>query len=659
MTTTWNMNKSVIEGLNNKTENNLNILNTLNGTRITMQNALDVLKKPIMNSTDSTILPPEVQHETVFYTSIRENIATPFVKSFMHNTELTTIDNDISNNSNVKNNNTADSNITKNKSNVKNNKSKVKNDNTVDSNITKNNSNVKNNNIVSSNTKNDNITEGFDIGVSGNVNLNLGDNKTINDVLIENTQLLKNSQNITNIIYFLFLIPIIYIAWFNWTYLLIPTDISSFIDFVIGKIDNNDLTLIEFKNNIIKDIDETHSKIGNIKTNNWKLYEYIYYLTSELDDVKYKKYENIYGENSYSKLKNGTDNIHEPNYFLQCIKYFVLPICFLDQCIHQFYNIFQIICFDSYTLTSIIFLKFIFVFFLWGALQTNFFSNLTDTTLSTNVNTTIPISIDKNGDLKFNMSNISKNLNNITNKNNLSNSMVSLFNLIIFISFSSYIALDVFNDGANEIKSLTIVGILIFILKWSLFISFILNFNFFIFIFVWLYLIIMTFFGYFFSKSSIKHDFFNDFFKNSYSNILQLDLYKYDLINKLKEIRSNNNNSSITKNINITFYNNVQNNIIWLFKFTEKSPLLWSIITFISFCFTTILIETGQIENITISFFIVNIIILIMIFVVIIFIYFGFNILNNHFQFNQNSNIKSNIFKNAFNDIINKTQVIN
>ena len=114
----------------------------------------------------------------------------------------------------------------------------------------------------------------------------------------------------------------------------------------------------------------------------------------------------------------------------------------------------------------------------------------------------------------------------------------------------------------------------------------------------------MTFFGYFFSRNSIKHNFFDDFFKNTYKNILQLDLNRYDLMIELKKLKSGNNvDNNYQKSIdniinNISSYYSIQNNIIWLLKYTQNSPLFTSIIIFITFCFTTLLIETGQISNV-------------------------------------------------------------
>lgn len=605
MTTQWIKNKNeIVEGLQN---NGLDITNTLDGTKLTIQSGLNIIKGPIMNSTDKNKLPPNVQHETVLYTSIREKIATPFVKSFMYNNVV-----DLSNN-------------------------------TID-------------------LSNNNIKEG------------LTENNIINNVLNEDEELLKNSQNIANIIYFILLIPIIYISWFNWTYVLIPTDYSniiSFIDNIISKNDN-DPALDIFRGQLNLAVGETKLNIGDIKINNWKLYEYIYYLTSELEDEEYKKYENIYGENSYSKIKNNSNNIHEPNYFIQCVKYFILPIKFLDYIFHKNYELFQSLFFDSYTLTSIIFLQFMFIFFLWGSLQSNFFSELTNQLISTDVNTILPFTINSDGSFTAGIGpeNISVNLTNSINtiSGNIgsgyySDFLLSIFSLTIFLSFWFYIGYDFLNMIKEELKNPTIIGGILFILKWAFFISIISNFSFFIFIFSWFYLIIMTFFGYFFSRNSIKHTFFTDFFKNIYNNILQLDLYKYDLIEKLKNLRDTNNNEDdkSIKNIinNLSNYYFIQNNIIWIFKLTENKPIMWSIIIFLLLCFITILIEVFQIPNATISFFIINFIIIIILFIIFIIFYFGFNTLNNYFQYNENIKDKSNIFKNLFNKIISNNHTNN
>jgi hypothetical protein len=84
MATVWN--KHNIEGLENKDDNKLDMSKTFNASRITIQYTLDAIKGPVMNSTEPEKLPPNIKHETAVYTSIRENIATPFVKSFMNNT---------------------------------------------------------------------------------------------------------------------------------------------------------------------------------------------------------------------------------------------------------------------------------------------------------------------------------------------------------------------------------------------------------------------------------------------------------------------------------------------------------------------------------------------------------------------------------------------
>jgi hypothetical protein len=379
-----------------------------------------------------------------------------------------------------------------------------------------------------------------------------------------------------------------------------------------------------------------------------------------MTDEEFKTYEKKYGKNNYSQLKVGNNNIHEPIYILQCIKYFIIPIKLLDQSMYNFYKIFQLLSFDSYILTSLGFLKFMFVFFLWGALETSFFSDFTDNILSATIDNPLPIKVNSNGSFSIGIGNASANINltKVTDTvsgnigHNLPELVISLFTLFIFMSFIFYIGIDLIAKFNDEYKSgSTWISLIIFGLKWGLFASFIYNFLFFVFLFAWFYLIIMTFFGYFFSTKSVKNNFFGDFFKNTYTNILQLDLDRYNLIKQLKETNVNNPNNEVINKIinNLSSYYSIQTNIFWAFNLTSKNPLLWSIIIFISLCLTTILIEIGQITSVSITFFVVNIILLIVLLIFIIIVYFGFNFLTN-LSYNQKPPL---IDKNDFQNLIN------
>jgi hypothetical protein len=689
--TIWRKNiigqKNIIEGLENQdgdngggggggnggggstdiSSNNTIIGSTLNGTVSTMQNILDVIKGPIMNQSNPEDLPPNVTSETAFYTYIRNDIATPFVKSFIYDLNYINT-NDISlnylNSNDISLNGISDTAINKTLQNI----------NKYDISL---NDTVINDPSSSNNSATDNTTDlskQLNLGSAGNYDLNLGDNQTANDILAQDAAILQNSQNIANLIYFILLIPIIYIAWFNWTYLLIPNesgDIIKFLDTIIPK-NETDPVLTNFKQQLVQSIGKTKLDLGDVKIHDWRLCEYIEYLTTELDAEKYKKYEDKYGP----KQENGFDKNtgkYKPSYLFQCVKYFLFPIQMLDRAMNFMYCLLQLSCFDTYSLTSIAFLKLVFLFFLWGALETDFLTQLTDNLLGTSMTTPMPFSINADGSFSAGIgpANVAVNLTDMTNTisgnfgtNQSSVLVLSLLMMFLFLSFWGSLIYDFVLEIMSLMKNNTgWISLFWFVFKWFCFISFITNFSFFIFIFAWFYLVIMTFFGYLFARNNVKHDYFGDFFKNTYSNILQLDLTRLELIQQLKNLRNPNDGNQRTLNQivdNIGTYYGIQNSIISVVQYTKKNPFLTGLIIFITFCFTTVMIETGQIANVSISFFIFNLLLLFIFIFSIVIIYFAFNLFRDYNNFSNNdsedkSKSLKESFKNMFNDIIGNT----
>jgi len=398
-------------------------------------------------------------------------------------------------------------------------------------------------------------------------------------------------------------------------------------------------------------------------------------MTFNLAPDTYKMYESKYGNSvvsdsgkSHSTL-NETTGLYQPSFSWQCMKYFLVPVAVLDIAMQWVYYLLQLSCFDIYSLTSVAFLKLVFMFFLWGALESNFFNELTDNLLGTSMTTPMPFSVNSDGSFSagigpasvvVNMTDMTNTLRGTVGAGDTTSNMVSLIMMILYLTFWGMMLYDMGFQGSKFIsgeQEASVIPILFFVLKWFFFISFISNFSFLIFIFAWFYLIIMTFFGYFFAHTSIKHDFMGDFFKNTYANVLDLDLKRYEFIKELKNIRSQGDKDSKAINQvieNISTYNAIQNNIISVIQYTQNSPTLTGLVIFISFCFTTLMIETGQIANVTITFFMVNLLLFLLLIIALIIIYFGFNMFKNYNEISYtNINEKATrMFQNVFDGVI-------
>jgi hypothetical protein len=312
----------------------------------------------------------------------------------------------------------------------------------------------------------------------------------------------------------------------------------------------------------------------------------------------------------------------------------------------------------------------VFMFFLWAVLESDFLTKFTDNLLATSMTTPMPFSVNGDGsfsagigpaNIAVNLTDMSKTLSGNFGTHDSSVLVLSLLMMFLFLSFWGSIISDVAMQIIEFMKQPTFMGGFLFAVKWIFFISFITNFSFFIFIFAWFYFVIITFFGYFFARNNVKHDFIGDFFKNTYSNILQLDLTRLKLIQELKNLRnSTSENQSMINQItdNIATYYWIQNSIISVIQYTQKSPFLTGLTIFITFCFTTIMIEIGQIANVSISFFIFNLLLFFLFLIALAILYFGFNVFKDYNNYSSGTsptdttNSLKDKFKNIFNDII-------
>jgi len=236
MTTVWKKNKLRLEGLENKdaekpSVSNLDVTKSLSGTKMTFQNALVAIRGPILNSSDPNELPDGVGHESKLYTSIRENMATPIVKSFMpvNANKPVNDDGDIVVKPKKEGFSTQET-VTKTINDLS------LNDVVINPITTVANVKVNKDENLGDYIRKDNI----DIGQIGDNDLKMEkDSKTINEILNDDKALLADSKNLANMIYFFLLLPVIYIAWFNWTGALIQSDESDIITYLNDTIQVN------------------------------------------------------------------------------------------------------------------------------------------------------------------------------------------------------------------------------------------------------------------------------------------------------------------------------------------------------------------------------------------------------------------------------------
>jgi len=383
---------------------------------------------------------------------------------------------------------------------------------------------------------------------------------------------------------------------------------------------------------------------GNININRWCLYEYLDYITNTLSDTEYNKYETIYGQ-SWSKQYEGSSNFYPP-YWVSCLKYFINPVKYIDRIMHAFYRLLSYTSFESHALTGVVFLKMVFLFFLWGVLETDFVSRLTENTLDTTVNTAVPLDI--NGDGSFSMgvgpSSMSFDLTSMTNtvsgnfpSSQSSTVILSLFILFIFASFWGSIAMDLGFAIGDFMKQASFINGFILFFKWSFFILFINNFAFLTFITTWIYLFTMTFFGVYFNRTKFLQDnYLRQLFTGGYKNLLEMDVYNYELLNEIEKIKDTTNKEN--KSVN-QIIDNINNKFSWkkkllsVFVLSKDAPNTWGAIIFITFIFTTLFIQSAGYNNLQITFYVVNfILLLILIFVLSMLVIIKNLVVKSHFK---------------------------
>jgi len=275
---------------------------------------------------------------------------------------------------------------------------------------------------------------------------------------------------------------------------------------------------------------------------------------------------------------------------------------------------------QHYTFTTLSFLKVVFLAIIYGALMSTVFASFTEMTFDTSTQADVPISTTSSGfalgvgngpKLGMDIKDIKVNGEWGYNNNEIYSIVLQLFIAVIIFTFYGSMMWDFLMDGYVFMKQPTFIGGAYKLFVWGIFLSFISNFAFLSTMFVWLYFFILSIAGYWLSNNTIKTTFLNDFV-NSYKNILELDIKRYDLIKSLKDMSVNNANKdsmdTIAEQVEKYYYFN--NLYTWSLRFTENHPKFIGGIIFITFCFTSLMVLTSKFNSYNIIFYMLNIFLL-------------------------------------------------